>query len=273
MKFILLLLLCSSSFVLANELKLHSKCQNKPIRIAYYDIGNLFYTMDGKFYGYDFDVVSELLKRLDCKSSQLVLKRARIWNELLHGGKLDMTTSGIPTPERLEKLWFIPYIQLRHKVFLNTLNGKTVSFDEFHANSFLKIGKVNGYVHSHFYDGIITKLEKEGRVITVVDDERLFKLLDSQGINAAISYPLVYSRYKNDKNLRGKIVTSNWSTNEEFVTAGLMLSKKYFTKMDAIKIQKIIHDLKNEGLLEKYLIKYLPQKEVDQVLNFQPHKI
>lgn len=245
------------------------KCTSSPIRLAYYEIGNLFYEKDGKWGGYDFKVANELMKRLGCKYQATVMKRARIWSELMNGGVVDMSTSGVPTKERLEKMWFIPYIQLRHRVFINQPTGLSTNFEQFYQNKFLKMGKVNGYAHSKFYDDKMEIFQKENRLIKFVDDERLFNALDVQAVHAVVSYPMVYSRYKKDRNTRGQIIMANWDQEEKMVASGLMLSKKVFSREEARHIQKIIENLRAEGLLASYLSEYLPSEDIKVALSYQ----
>ncbi len=261
--FIFVLLFTNSIF--ANN---HNGCLDKSINLAYYEIGNIFSSDAGRFTGLDHDVVLEMMKRSKCEYHPIVMKRARIWNEILNDGLVDITTSAILNQERLEKLWIFPYMQLKHKVFLNEPSKKIKKIDDFMANQNLKLGIVRGYVYNDFYNKKIEELKVLNRVVEVVDDKKLFEVLDTQGVHAVISYPIVYSKYKKAKNTRGKIEVFEWNPEGSFVPAGMAFSKAKFSKEKADVWAKIISDMKKDGTLEKFMSKYISKEETRETLAF-----
>jgi len=97
---IALLLACQS--LLAGPVN----CGPRPIRLAFYTYG-AFYFEDahGKEHGVDKDIVDALAKRSGCRFETQLMARARIWADLA-SGNLDMSVSGIETPERGQFAWF-----------------------------------------------------------------------------------------------------------------------------------------------------------------------
>lgn len=62
---------------------------------------------------------------------------------------------------------------------------------------------------------------------------------------------------------------ANWDQEEKMVASGLMLSKKVFSREEARHIQKIVENLRSEGLLASYLSEYLPSEDIKLVLSYQ----
>ena len=86
--------------------------------LAFYELGALYYSKpDGGWAGIDKDIVDELEKRTGCHFQATLESRVRIWT-LLASGKLDMSVSGISTPEREKFARFVPYFSTRNYVLL-----------------------------------------------------------------------------------------------------------------------------------------------------------
>ncbi|MDP1357576.1 transporter substrate-binding domain-containing protein, partial [Klebsiella pneumoniae] len=68
----------------------------------------------GQGQGVDKDLVDALAQRSGCKLSTVVDSRARIWDQLARG-TLEITTSGVATPERERIAEFWPYFRSRNR--------------------------------------------------------------------------------------------------------------------------------------------------------------
>ena len=82
-------------------------CDSKPIRLAFYETGSFYFFENGRATGSDKDIVEELTKRSGCRFDTQLVMRARIWADLA-SGDLDMSVSGIQTPERDQLASFAP---------------------------------------------------------------------------------------------------------------------------------------------------------------------
>jgi polar amino acid transport system substrate-binding protein len=70
-----------------------------------------------QYVGIDKDLIEEIGRRSGCRFSQESDARARIWIRLAEGS-LDMSVSGIPTPERDQFARFIIYFQTRNHLLM-----------------------------------------------------------------------------------------------------------------------------------------------------------
>ena len=70
-----------------------------PYTVAMYQHGALYYRSGEQWAGIDKDIVDELARRTGCELRMTRDSRIRIWT-MLKEGTLDMTMSGISTPER-----------------------------------------------------------------------------------------------------------------------------------------------------------------------------
>ena len=88
-------------------------------KVAFYDHGALnSLHADGRWRGIDTDIVEELARRSGCQLALVLESRVRIW-AMLESGQLDMTVSGIATPERQAYANFIPYLASRNYILLS----------------------------------------------------------------------------------------------------------------------------------------------------------
>ena len=73
-----------------------------PYTLTFYEFGSLYYRdQSGAYVGIDRDVVDELARRSGCVINGKIDSRVRTWARLADGN-LDMSVSGIATPEREE---------------------------------------------------------------------------------------------------------------------------------------------------------------------------
>jgi polar amino acid transport system substrate-binding protein len=88
------------------------------LSLACYEMDALYYhAPDGGWAGIDKDVIDELARRTGCRFQTTRESRVRIWSQLARA-KLDMSVSGIATPERERFARFIPYFSTRNYVLM-----------------------------------------------------------------------------------------------------------------------------------------------------------
>lgn len=79
-------------------------------------------------------------KSTNCSFHADILTRARIWKEL-ESGELNMSVSGIPTPERLKFAYFVKYLNARQVLIVNNRYEKTLKLEDFRNNPEVKFAK------------------------------------------------------------------------------------------------------------------------------------
>ena len=88
-------------------------CGSTPIRVGQFKLGYRFYIEDGQEKGMNKDIMDEIRKRTGCNFIVQEMPFARITSDLA-SGDLDMTLSGIRSPERDKTLWCAPSIAAKN---------------------------------------------------------------------------------------------------------------------------------------------------------------
>lgn len=245
-----------------------SPCANRPVSLGLYDYG-LFYYMktprEGE--GIDKDIVDELARRSGCRIETRVMTRARIWIEM-EAGRLDMTVSAIPTPERQKFAWFANYITAKNFVVLRRELTGVRGPDEFLARKELRFGVVRSFRHGTEQDRLLDTLRSQQRVDEFVDVEALFWALKQHQINAVFAQPFVYGKLIRDDQLQNEVTVTDWFVQDRGVIGGLVMSRARFGKAEAEAWQALMADMRTDGTLLRIVSRYMPAEDARKMLDF-----
>jgi polar amino acid transport system substrate-binding protein len=247
-------------------------CPDRAISVAFYEFGALYRGGSGERSegfegsGIDVDLMRELKRRSGCRFEGSVMTRARIWSEL-EGGRLDMTTSGIATPER-EKLYaFAPYILLKHNVWMLASHAPVPGgLAEFMANPKLRWGAVRGYKHTADYDAALDAARAQGRVVEATDDAALLRLLAEGSVDAVIGHGVVMRRYAAEHPRRPELVSLDWAPRGSVVPEGLVLSRARFGEAEIAAWRRLVWELVRDGTLARIARRHVPEDEVPDLI-------
>ena len=238
-------------------------CPDRPITLAFFQTPVLY--MDGQ--GLDKDIIDELQARSKCRFETSVMPRARVWIELKEG-RLDMTTSVLPTPEREQTMWIANYLQLRNYLLLSKeQEGRIKSLQEFFsASPNLRIGMVRGYKHGDTYDAWLAGLATQGRVQEVVETTAMYQMFKLGRINGFISTPMIYMGKLQEFDMADQVAIMDWGGDSASSPRGLGLSKRNFSEAQAREWQALIEGMKRDGTIRRLIEKYLGKNEAKAML-------
>ena len=243
-------------------------CGAKPIRLAFYEFGYFYFVDRQGPTGIDKDIVDELAKRSGCQFDTQVLARARIWAELANGG-LDMSVSGIQTPERDQFAWFARYLSMKNYAVLGAAVPQGIDRAEsFIQKTPLQFGVVRAFKHCADQDRWLDELRALNRVQDSANVETLFKKLKEGRIDALFAQPAVYGKNLADLGLRQSTRIQDWTPGEKGVPHGLILAKSRFDAAQANGWQALVGAMRNDGTLKRIYTKYLSAAEVAALLDF-----
>ncbi|MBY0419952.1 MAG: transporter substrate-binding domain-containing protein [Pararheinheimera sp.] len=233
-------------------------CPDKAWTAGLYEHGVLFF--NGRS-GIDQDVVDEIRKRTGCKIYTGLMPRARIWHDL-EQGDLDLSVSGMKTPERLGFAWFIPYMQMKSVVLL----APTVPLSVKHAEDFIQrpdliFGAVRSFKHGQFNEKVLEQLTQQNRLQYYPDSRTLFKALKQQRVHAIFAQAPVYRHLIPELQLSPKLRIQDWAPQEAGIEHGLVLAKSSFTEQQAQEWRQLMQDIKQDGTLLAIFKTYLPADE------------
>lgn len=247
-------------------------CPERAISVAFYEFGALYRAAGGERTegfegsGIDVDLLRELKRRSGCRFEGTTMTRARIWSEL-EAGRLDMTTSGIATPER-EKLYaFAPYILLKHNVWmLDSHAPGPGGLAEFMANPKLRWGAVRGYRHTPDYDAALDAARAQGRVVEAIDDGALLRLLAEGSVDAVIGHAVVMRRYAAEHPRKPQLVSLDWAPRGSVVPEGLVLARARFSETEIAAWRRLVWEIVRDGTMARIARRHVPEAEVPDLI-------
>jgi polar amino acid transport system substrate-binding protein len=233
-------------------------CEEKAWTAGLYEHGVLFF--DGRS-GIDKDVVDEIRKRTGCKIYTSLMPRARIWHDL-EQGDLDLSVSGMATPERQRFAWFIPYMQMKSMVLLApTVPLSVKQADDFLQRPDLVFGAVRSFKHGNLNDQVLKQLAERNRLQYYPDSRTLFKALKQQRVHAIFAQAPVYRHLIPELKLSPKLRILDWAPQEAGIEHGLVLAKASFNEEQLQEWQKLIQDIQQDGTMLSIFKTYLPEDE------------
>lgn len=243
-------------------------CGKAPIRLALYETGSFYFIENGQARGSDKDILEELIKRSGCRFETTVMVRARIWADLA-SGDLDMSMSGIQTPERDKFAWFAPYLTMKNYAIVDVdVARKVRQSSDFLAQPTLQFGVVRTFKHGDYHDRWLDTMRAAGRVQESTDVETLFRKLKERRVDAIFSQPPTYRKKIADLGMESRIQVQDWTPGEKGVPHGLILAKSRFDEKDAEQWRALIERMRKDGTLKKIFSRYLPEDEAARILEF-----
>lgn len=247
------LLLCLLTFLLHGNTTAATPCGR--YQVAFYDHGALNYRhADGLWRGIDRDVVAELARRTGCELTPLMESRVRIWT-MMQAGLLDMTVSGVASPDRKAFANFIPYITVRNFVLLSKNVDATVrSLDDLAADPRYKVAAIKSFRHGPTFDAWLEKLRAQGRVYDAVDFTALMRLVKIGRVHAVIALQTSWVPLRAESEAAGLRVM-DWA--HDPLVGNLVLSKKRVPEATAALFAQTIAAMRQDGTLEAIFARHM----------------
>ena len=216
--------------------------------------------------GIDKDIIDELARRTGCRFDGFLDSRIRTWTSL-QAGVLDMTVSGVSTPEREEFVHFIPYIKVRNQLVVRSQPSPSpTTVEAFIKNPKLRLGVVRGFHHGEGFEALIADLRRQGRVDEYADADIVARVFALGKVDGLISQPLVWGPLSTKHRLGDKVRFLPGLANDVTV-AGLALSRARVAETDVLLMGKGIEGMRADGTLMKIFSRYLPADLAVSVLH------
>lgn len=220
------------------------------LHVSFYELGALYYRdASGAWGGIDKDIVDELGRRTGCRFIANTDSRVRIWANMAQG-RLDMTVSAIPTPEREKWARILPYMTDRNFVMLQPEAATTVdSLDSFLAAPHLKVAVVKTFKHGLIYDAWLDKLRTQGRVYETSDYSSLLRLFKLHRVDAVLALGVSWVPLVREEQMTGQYRLMDWAPKDNFV-AGLVLSRSRVKETSVEQFRRAIQAMREDGTLK-----------------------
>jgi len=249
------LLASAHGLALAQQRAPADSCQG--LEVAFYEHGALYYRdQNGAWSGVDKDLVDELEKRLSCRFVRRTDSRVRIWTGIANG-TLDLTVSGIPSPEREKAAHFIPYLWGHNYVLLQMdAKPEVQSLDSFLTESNYKVAVIRSFRHGATYDAWLDKLRARGRVYETADFSSLLRLFKLRRVDAVLGLPTSWGPLLRHEDMTGQYRIMDWAPQDN-IEAGLVVSRKRVSEGLAAQFTRAIRDMQQDGTLRAIYERHL----------------
>lgn len=220
------------------------------LRVSFYELGALYYRdASGEWTGIDKDIVDEVGKRMGCRFIANTDSRVRIWTNMVQG-RLDMTVSGIPTPERAKFANIVPYMTDRNFVMLQPDAASHVdSLESFLAAPDYKVAVIKSFKHGVIYDAWLDKLRAQGRVYETSDYSSLLRLFKLRRVDAVLALGVSWVPIVQQEQMAGQYRLMDWAPKDNFV-AGLVLSRRRVPEAAVGQFRRTIQAMREDGTLK-----------------------
>lgn len=236
-----------------------SLCLDRPIRLAFYEHGRIFDAERNT--GIDRDLVTQLIEKSGCKFDLSVLARARIWIDIARGD-LDMTTSGIATPEREQFAVFAPYLKMKNHFVFRNFASNFSNLEMLQKRLDLKFAVVRSFRHEPAIDAFLQSISPADRVIPVATTEMTFTLLAKGRVDVIFSQPAAYFYYAEKYGLQNQTAFKDLIPETEAIPHGMVLARKNFSQPQLESWQKLVEQMVSDGTVDNILAKHLPEEFV-----------
>jgi polar amino acid transport system substrate-binding protein len=226
-----------------------------PYTVAMYEHGALYYRSGEQWTGIDKDIVDELARRTGCELRMTRGSRIRIWT-MLQEGTLDMTLSGIATPERESFARFTPYLQSRNMLLLrNEAARHAATLEQIAARPELKIAVIKGFRHGAGYDAWLDRLRRQGRVHETPDYATLLRLFQHGRVHAILQLSSNIDALQRDGQLGGQFRVLDLVPREN-VQGSLVISRR-MEAAAAARLEQSLRDMREDGTVKAIMQRHL----------------
>lgn len=228
----------------------------RPLSVGYYAIPPYYYrsAYGGAWQGIDQDVVDELARRTGCRFEPRFESRVRIWQQL-QGGRLDMSMSGIPTPERERFARFVHYTTERNLVAVRRAAAGKINASSVLSDETLTVAITRSYRYGPPFDDWIARQAGAGRVFEAADEEAAFRLLVIGRADVAIvrdsAWPFLVRTYPAD-------ALQRLDVGAPAIEIGVVLSRSQIGDALHDKFRAAILAMKHDGSLQRIIQRHVP---------------
>ena len=234
---------------------------SRPLTLGLHEHGLLYTGQTGE--GIDKDIADEMARRSGCHLTLTVLPRARIW-QLIESGALDLTLSGISTPERDKFAAFAWYVSNKYYLLVRR-DADVHSVAEFRRKRGLRLGLIRSFRYGEQANAFVDAVVAEERITYAGSLDPLYTILLDDGIQAMIIEPFDFPVIAG---AQLKAQTSILEFGDAPVLHGLVMSKKSLPPAQLVAWRDVILSMRADGTIRRIFEKYFPADLARQMTQF-----
>ncbi|MBP8145527.1 MAG: transporter substrate-binding domain-containing protein [Inhella sp.] len=242
-----------------------------PCEVTLYEFGSLYYRNgQGQRVGIDPEVLEEVARRTGCVFHTRLDSRVRTW-ALMAANRLDMTVSGVPTPERLLFGEFVPYLSTRnHLIVRRELASRIASLQAFEADASLRVAVVKSFRHGVTLDRWLERLRAAGRVDEYPDAEVVARVFAAGRADAFLAQPITWTPLLERNAMADKVQMLDLAPGDTIV-GGLVLSRVGVRPADVERMRAAVAAMRADGSLEAIMARHVGAKVAREVARELTH--
>lgn len=246
---------CAALLALALHSVSHAQAVCGPYTVALYELGVLFYRdAQGQGQGIDRELTEALSERSGCQLETIVESRVRIWDQLARG-QLDISVSGIATPEREQFAEFMPYLRTRNQALIaRSLVRQLPSMQAFKADASKRVVVVKGFRYGRQFDAWLDELRAQQRVVEATSFDAAMRMLRAGRAELILTEPI---------NLRPELgpwlkemVLLDWAPSDD-VIANLIVSRSRVSDADRQRLRQALASLVHDGSVDRIVRRHV----------------
>ncbi len=231
-----------------------------PFTLAFYELGLLYHQDEaGGFSGIDKDVVQALQARSQCELRTLLESRVRIWDRMA-AGSLDLSVSGIPTPERERFADFVPYFQTRNFALMRReLAQRLPTPEAFLADKARRAVVVKAFRHGPGFDSFIAQLREQGRLVEAADFDTVMRLFLARRADLMLALPTSWSPMLHKPSLMSQLSVLDWAPQDR-VIHGLIMSRARLPEAERQHLRQALESLVADGSIDAIFRRHVGER-------------
>jgi polar amino acid transport system substrate-binding protein len=233
-----------------------------------YEHGALYHKeADGNWGGIDKDVLDEVARRSGCIFNATLDSRIRIWARL-EQGTLDMSVSGIATPEREKFAQFIPYLGTRNYLIVNkSVPARLQSPAAFASDPTLKVAVVKSFKHGAYFDAWLEPMRAQGRVYEAADLSAVLNLFKIGRVHAMLALPTSWVGFFKHERATEQVRILDFAQKND-VIGGLVLSRQKVPPHAVEAMRKALREMRDDGTLRTIFSRHVGMDMAYDLVNF-----
>lgn len=225
--------------------------QRDVIKLAAFNYPPFYIEENGEVYGIAVDILNELFRRLDAKTEIQMYPLTRALNYLKSGEK-DGIMILIKTHERQQYLKYTdPVMSVRGLLWVSAAKAKDVKFNSLDELKKYRIGVTRGYSYGAEFDALLRKFRVD---VANADYNNYLKLLEGRIDVFPGNEIVAKGLFKAHPELKGKFVHFDDASIRWVLHMGISKESELVSRMP--EINKVLADLKEEGIIEQAVKKY-----------------
>ncbi|GAA5180320.1 hypothetical protein GCM10025771_24540 [Niveibacterium umoris] len=240
---------------------------SRPLTVGYYLIPPLYFkTHENPVWrGVDKDVIDELARRTGCTFVPRFESRVRIWAQL-ESGQLDLTVSGIPTPERERFATFLIYLQTRNMLAIRRDDSRPPQTAKaLAAAERFTLATTRGYRYGPPFEAWIVRLAATNQIVETADEEAALHLLSIGRVDGAIVRESAWEYYASEFPA-GSLRLVDMEA--PYVPAGLAMSREHIGEGLRKTFAEAIAAMKRDGTLLKIAERHVSGEASARLVSF-----